>query len=138
VNLPRYILACLAAAAIAGCATAPATPDVTSLSAPKLVQAAQGAADKGNYAFAMTCYQAIQTRFPDDVERGLWASYEIAFLQHKMGKDDEAIRLFDELIAGYASRADGASLPQGPRILAEKIKASLLAKKKTNPPKRPT
>jgi len=62
-------------------------------------------------------------RFPDETERVLWAKYEIAFLFHKMGKDKLAIEGFDALIAEY--EAGPPDLPQGPRILAEKVKARL-------------
>ena len=116
--------------ALASCRTAPAPVDTATMTAPKLVQAAQAEADKGNYQLALTYYQAIRDRFPNDMERSLWSSYEIAFLQYRMGKDDEAVRLFDELIKLYADRND-PSLPQGPRILSEKIRANILAKKKT-------
>jgi outer membrane protein assembly factor BamD (BamD/ComL family) len=115
-------------AVLGSCTSAPAPHDTGTLSAPKLVQAAQNAADKGNYQLAQAYYQALRDRFPEDTERALWASYEIAFLQHKMGNDDEAVRLLDELIQSYAGK-DDPNYPQGPRIMAEKVKANLLAKK---------
>jgi outer membrane protein assembly factor BamD (BamD/ComL family) len=112
-------------ALLGSCRSTPAPVDVSSLSAPKLVQAAQGEADKGNYRLALDYYRALRDRFPDQTERVLWASYEIAFLTHKMGEDAEAIRLFDELIQDYAARND-PQLPQGPLVLARKVRENLI------------
>lgn len=126
----RPMAACipLLLAVAVSCSTSPAPQDVATLSAAKLAQAAQGAADKGGYQLAIEYYKAIRDRFPEEVEGGLWASYEIAFLTHKMGKDEEAIALFDELIGSYAARNDPA-LPQGPLILAKKVRQNLLDKR---------
>ena len=55
------------------------------------------------------------------------ASYEIAFLHHKMEDDDTALELFDELIERYRSRAEGVEYPSAPLVLAEKVKANILA-----------
>jgi outer membrane protein assembly factor BamD (BamD/ComL family) len=131
------LLACGGAAllaALGSCRSAPAPQDVATLSAPKLVQAAQGAADKGNYALALEYYRAVRDRFPGETERFLWASYEIAFINHKMGNDEEAIRLLDELVKSYADRNDPA-LPQGPLVLARKVQANLVAKRTPVPAK---
>lgn len=115
-------------AALGSCTSAPAAQDAATLSPPKLVQAAQGAADKGNYALALEYYRALRDRFPEETERVLWASYEIAFLSHKMGDDDEAIRLMTELVQTYADRND-PTLPQGPLVLAQKVRANLVAER---------
>lgn len=116
-------------AALVSCRTTKPPQDTAGLSAPRLVQFAQAAADAEDYELAVSYYKTLQERFPEDTEHRLWASYEIAFLQHKMGDDDEAVRLFDELIASYESSAD-AKTPQGPRILAEKVKANILSSTK--------
>jgi hypothetical protein len=112
-------------AALASCRTTPLPQDLATLSAPKLAQAAQSAADKGSYQLAIEYYKAVRDRFPEEIQRGLWASYEIAFLTHKTGKNEEAILLFDELIQSYVDRND-AKLPQGPLILAKKVRANLI------------
>lgn len=122
----RRFAAVFALAALASCAGSPDPTDTTNLSAPKLVQLAQDAADLGEYELAGAYYQQVRDRFPTDTERVLWATYEIAFLQHKMGNDPEAIRLLGELIASYGEEPD-LNLPQGPRILAEKVKTNLEA-----------
>jgi outer membrane protein assembly factor BamD (BamD/ComL family) len=111
------------AAALSGCVSTQLPPDANELPARKLVQLAQEAADKSNYALAIQYYQVVRDR-ADDVERSLWAAYEIAFLHHKMGDDETAIALFDELIRDYEERND-PELPQGPRILAQKVRDRL-------------
>lgn len=87
-------------------------------------QKAQEASDAGKYSLALRYYGAFQGKYPDERDRNLWARYEIALLYHKMGKDETALKLFDELIALYSGE-DAAGLPQGPRLLAEKIKARI-------------
>ena len=128
--LCRVLVFSLAVAVLLGaCAGTPAPVRTDGLSASKLVQLAQSAADKGNYSLAMEYHQAVRDRFPDDKERSLWSSYEIAFLYHKMGQDEEAVRLLDALIQSYVDGND-PGLPQGPRVLAEKVKANILAQAK--------
>jgi outer membrane protein assembly factor BamD (BamD/ComL family) len=92
-------------------------------------QKAQEASDTGKYALAIKYYEAFLSKYPDERERGIWARYEIALLHHKMGDEATALRLFDELLALYA--ADSADLPQGPRTLAEKLKAKIESERKT-------
>ena len=118
---PLVLALAACAGALLGCASTQLPSEAAELSAPKLVQRAQEAADKGNYLLAIEYYRAVQERFPDEVERSLWAAYEIAFLNHKMGRDEEAIALFDELLREYETRGD-ADLPQGPRSLAQKVR----------------
>ena len=89
-----------------------------------LFQKAQEASDAGRYALALKYYRSFLERYPEERDRGLWARYEIALLHSKMKDEATAIRLFDELLALYAGD-DAALLPQGPRILAEKIRAKL-------------
>jgi tetratricopeptide (TPR) repeat protein len=108
-----------------GCKTVPTEipPDLTPAD---YFQRAQEASDAGKYALALKYYQAFLERHPEERDHGLWARYEIALLHSKMKDTATALRLFDELLALYAGE-DAAQLPQGPRILAEKIKAKLLA-----------
>ena len=110
---------------LGGCRSAP-TDIPPDLSPADFFQKAQEASDSGKYPLALKYYQAFQERYPDERDRGLWARYEIALLYSKMGDKDTALKLFGELLALYA--VEGAdALPQGPRILAEKIKAKLEA-----------
>ncbi len=110
------------------CSTSPDTI-ADSLTPPQFFQRAQEASDNGNYELALRYYATFKERFPEELERDLWASYEIAFLHHKMGKDERALELLDELLEQYALDASVA-YPQGPRILAEKVKARLEEKLK--------
>ena len=82
----------------------------------------------------MAYYETFLDKYPDDVSRGLWASYEVAFLHHKMGEDDRAIELFDELIARYENAPEDSDWPQGPLILAAKVKKNIIAKRRTEKP----
>jgi hypothetical protein len=132
----------LAFVALAACTTqAPTIPE--GLSAGEIFQRAQDAAESGAYSVAIQYYTLFQQKYPEDREHGVWASYEIAFLYHKTGKDADAMRLLDELLAQYAQ--EGAAVPSGgdasagtalqptagpvlppaPRILAEKLKSRL-------------
>jgi outer membrane protein assembly factor BamD (BamD/ComL family) len=88
-------------------------------------QKAQEASDGEKYELALKYYRSFLERYPEERDRGLWARYEIALLHSKMKDSPTALRLLDELLALYAGE-DAAALPQGPRILAEKIKAKLL------------
>jgi tetratricopeptide (TPR) repeat protein len=108
-----------------GCRSVPAEipPD---LSPADYFQKAQEASDAGRFELALRYYRTFQERFPDERDRGLWAGYEIALLHSKLKDRSTALRLLDELLGRYAGE-DAAQLPQGPRVLAEKIKAKLLA-----------
>lgn len=117
-----------AAAALAGilvmasCASGPEKIP-PGLSAVDIFQRAQDASDRGDYQLAIRYYSLIATDHPDDINHLTWASYEIAFLYHKMGKDAIALQKMNELLDQY--KAEGDRLPPAPRVLALKIKARL-------------
>ena len=116
------LLALAAAVALASCASqAPVIPD--GLTAAEIFQRAQDAAGKGEYTLAISYYSLVPKNFPDDKEHGAWASYEIAFLYHKMGKNDTALTLLQQLLDQYGSAGD--TLPAAPKILAQDLKARL-------------
>ncbi len=96
----------------------------------EIFQRAQEAADSGRYKQALQYYRTFQERYPEEVERDLWASYEIAFLYYKLGKYDRAVELFDELIALYTT-GESAAMVQAPKILALKVRATILEKHTT-------
>ena len=83
-------------------------------------QRAQEASDAGRYALSMAYYEKFQEQYPEERDRNVWAEYEIALLYHKMGKNQIALERFDALLARYESGEP--DLPEGPRILAEKVK----------------
>jgi outer membrane protein assembly factor BamD (BamD/ComL family) len=122
----RVLLLCavgLAAMGIlAACSSGPAviSPDLT---AAEIFQRAQDASDRGDYPLGIRYYSIIESSFPDDINHVTWASYEIAFLYHKMGKDDLSLTLITDLLYKYSK--DNGSLPPAPHVLALKLKARL-------------
>jgi len=82
-------------------------------------QRAQEASDVGRYALSMAYYEKFQEQYPEERDRNVWAEYEIALLYHKMGKNQIALERFEALLARYESGEP--DLPEGPRILAEKV-----------------
>ena len=58
-------------------------------------QRAIEAVDGRNFKLALRYYEAFTDKFPDDRDGNLWATYEIAFLHHKLGDDDKAVEMFD-------------------------------------------
>jgi outer membrane protein assembly factor BamD (BamD/ComL family) len=90
-------------------------------------QRAQERVEVKDYATAITYYYKCKEKFPDDLDKNTWASYEIAFLYHKMENDEKALVLLDELLALYQQDKDGV-LPPAPKILAEKVKDNIINK----------
>jgi outer membrane protein assembly factor BamD (BamD/ComL family) len=95
-------------------------------------QKAIEATDNNNFRLAMAYYQSFLEKYPDDLARNLWASYEVAFLHYKMGNESRALELFDELIARYEEADEEAGWPQGPLVLAVKVKGNILAERRTD------
>jgi outer membrane protein assembly factor BamD (BamD/ComL family) len=121
--------ACAAALAFLGaCASGPVVIP-SGLSAAEIFQRAQDASDRGDYPLGIRYYSLIPTSYPDDFNHMTWSSYEIAFLYHKMHKNDMALSLINELLARYDTEGD--KLPPGPRILATKLKTRLEESLKT-------
>ena len=127
--MTRSVKVLVAAAALAAlsvllssCASGPVQiPE--GLSVAELFQRAQDAGDSGNYPLAIRYYDLVAQNYPADLMHVTWASYEVAFLYHKMGKDKEALSRFNALLDQYAAQGD--KLPPAPRVLAAKIKARL-------------
>ena len=86
-------------------------------------QRAQEASDTGRYALSMAYYEKFQEQYPEERDRNVWAEYEIALLYHKMGKNQVALERFEALLERYESGEP--DLPEGPQILAEKVKARI-------------
>jgi outer membrane protein assembly factor BamD (BamD/ComL family) len=125
-NTLRVCLVLLAAMALlVGCASTPAELP-QGLSVAEIFQRAQEAVDANDFAIAIRYYSLAQTTYPDDVTHGIWASYEIAFLNHKQGNDANALSLINAMLATYDGKWD--TLPPetaAPRVLAENLKARL-------------
>jgi len=128
--LPLTMLALCLLLAGAGCKSAPQVIP-QDLSPAEYFQRGQEASDAGRYSFAMQIYRQFQTQYPEERDRQLWAKYEIALLQYKMGETQTALEGFDALLQEYAAAAatppEGGPLPDGPRILAEKLKSRIVA-----------
>jgi outer membrane protein assembly factor BamD (BamD/ComL family) len=92
-------------------------------------QRAQERVDQGDFTNALAYYYKFKEVFPNDLEKNIWASYEIALLYHKMGEDTKSLKLLDELIALYTQDKTQV-LPKAPKMLAEKVKDNILNKDK--------
>jgi len=115
-------LVALAGAALAGCKSAPVViPD--DLNAAETFQHAQDASDRGDYLLAIRYYTTFRDKHPEIKDRAIWASYEIAFAYHKMGKNAQALTLLDDLLKEYDAATE--ALPAAPRILAQKLRDRL-------------
>jgi len=90
-------------------------------------QLAVEASESGNYRLAVKYYDAFRQKYPEDRVGNIWAMYEIGLLYHKMGTDEKALELFDQVLEAYAEseNTEAEPLPEAPRILAEKIKAKI-------------
>ena len=115
----------LIAAAFSLLAACSSVPDEIEegLSPMEYFQRAQEASDAGRYALSMAYYEKFQEQYPEERDRNVWAEYEIALLYHKMGKNKIALERFEALLARYESGEP--DLPEGPRILAEKVKSRI-------------
>jgi len=107
----------------------------TKLDAADYFQKAYEATDNNDFALAIRYYEAFQRNYPDDIERNLWADFEIAFTYYKMGNTNKALELFDILINKYAQdeTVDKSKWPAAPRILAERIIAKSASKSTLKP-----
>jgi outer membrane protein assembly factor BamD (BamD/ComL family) len=122
--LPGLAAAALASAFlfVSSCASGPAQIP-PGLSAVEIFQRAQDASDGMNYPLALEYYSVIGVDYPADAPHVTWASYEIAFLYHKMGKNQLALDKVNALLDQYTKGGD--QLPPAPRVLAVKLKARL-------------
>ena len=82
----------------------------------------------------MDYYRAYLERFPasahpDELERNLWAEYEIAFIHHKLDDDQAAMELLGVLVARYDGEG-GEDLPPAPGRLARRVIEELQSARK--------
>ena len=117
------LLICVSLVALLSCASSP--PTYTADMTPEdYLQMAQERADRGEYQIAIDVYYKMKETFPNNLEKNIWASYEIAFLYHKMGNDAKSLELLDELLTLY-SQDQRNVLPKAPKILAEQVKSNI-------------
>jgi outer membrane protein assembly factor BamD (BamD/ComL family) len=109
---------------LASCVTGP--PELADdLTPAEYFQRAQEATAQHDYGLALRWYAAFREHYADDptpqqMMRLLWAEYESAFLYHKMGDDETALRRLRALVQSYEQPA-AADYPAGPRILSLRI-----------------
>ncbi|MCK7474353.1 MAG: tetratricopeptide repeat protein [Rhodopseudomonas palustris] len=120
VNRPFPILAALFAAALfSSCASKPPViPE--DASAMELIQRAQEASDRSDWAAAIVFYETARERFGSDPSVLVTCEYETAFIHYKQGRYALAEEEFTALIAKYES-PEGSSLPPRYLILARKV-----------------
>lgn len=108
---------------IASCATKlPAIPE--GMTSAQIIQRAQERSDIYDWKGATYYYSTLLERFPDDATLEVTARYELAFIQYKQNRYQEARKGFVAVLEIYAS-PKGASLPQTWKILTEKVMAKL-------------
>jgi hypothetical protein len=118
--MKRFIFIVAVIAAFASCQTP--VPVIGKDMPPNLFfQKAQEEADLYHWDNALLYYTTFLDRFPDDLANGLAARYEIAFISYKKGNEAEALRLFRDLQARYKEVKDPFSVPQWPKVLADKL-----------------
>jgi tetratricopeptide (TPR) repeat protein len=87
-------------------------------------QKAQLAAKNYCYDVAIGYYEKFREIYPNNIEKGVWAEYEIAVLYHKKGDDTKALELLNALLDRY--QADTSrTLPDAPKTLALRVKANI-------------
>ena len=106
-------------------------PITDDMNPPEFFQAARHAVAQRDYRSAMEYYRVYLERFPaagypGELERNLWAEYEIGFMHHKLGDDRTAAELLGRLIARYDGEG-GEDLPPAPGRLARRVVEELEA-----------
>ena len=90
----------------------------------KYFNQAQNASNRGCYEIAIAYYQKFLEAYPNNIEKGVWAEYRIAFLHHKKGNDELSLELLNALLMRYESDTSG-TLPAAPKTLAQKVKINI-------------
>jgi len=121
-QMKRLYLVVFAAIVVIGCQTAP-TEIPEDLTQAELIQLAQEASDQDNFSAALAYYRSVEERFPEDRVAVVTARYEIAFIHYKQEDLQEAEAGFEQVLGMYDF--DAATLPQWPRVLAEKLLAEI-------------
>ncbi|GAB4221577.1 MAG: hypothetical protein Kow009_11480 [Spirochaetales bacterium] len=94
-------------------------------------QRAQEESDNYRWDNALLYYETFLERYPNDLPNVLAARYEIAFIHYKKGQYAEAKKLFEELLETYKQFDNPLSVPQWPKVLAEKVLKKI--EEKTSP-----
>lgn len=62
---------------------------------------AQEAMDNNNYELATYYYEVYSIRYPENIQKGIAAEYEKAFINYKRGRDKAARAGFEEILRKY-------------------------------------
>jgi hypothetical protein len=104
----------------AACSSTP--PDIPPDMSPALFfQRGQEASDGYHWNVALLYYTTFLERFPENVPDGLAARYESAFINYKMGRTETAVEMFQDVLKRYKDMSDPLTVPQWPRVLADKM-----------------
>ena len=131
--MKRFIILCFCSLSIISllflsCQSNP-DPYSLDLTRKEFFQKAIDAAEGRKFKLAVDFYEAFKQKHPDDEIGHLWADYEIAFLNHKMGNDKLAVELLDELLQKYEfydKEGSDVQWPEATRILATQVREEIL------------
>ncbi len=98
-NTTTVILVCLLAL-ISSCAGMPSavSPEWTE---DMFFKNAQEAMDNNNYKLALYYYEVFSIRYPENIQKGIAAEYEKAFIYYKTGKYKLAKEGFERILKKY-------------------------------------
>jgi tetratricopeptide (TPR) repeat protein len=109
---------------LSGCSSGP--PIIpTDLSVLQFFQRAQEEAESEDWEDALYYYQTYIDRYPDDLPNIMMARYEIAFINYKQEKYQEAIAGFEEILDFYENTTLPLDFPLWPRVLSRKMIESI-------------
>ncbi len=80
---------------------------------------AQEAMDNNNYKLALYYYEVFSIRYPENIQKGIAAEYEKAFIYYKTGKYKLAKDGFEALLRKYEESPHAMLFPPRFRFLCE-------------------
>ena len=124
--IPLFVL--LVLALFASCQSVPETIS-EDLAPNEYFQKAQEAVSRGQYETGLLFYHTFLERYPNDLQKGVEAEYEIAFIYYKSGDLATAKELFQAIENKY-TQGGAEILPAWPRVLSAKVMAKIDEKEK--------
>lgn len=116
---------------LSSCATGPVEIEEELAPAEYFQKAQEAAGTRNDYRTALAYYEAFLERYPDNAQQVVEAEYEIAFIHYVQENHDLAEREFRDLLKKY-EKSGAETLPQWPKVLAEKLLFDIQAKKETS------